>query len=101
MSWAAPYILKLQQGQTVSFRPRGHSMRPHIQSGQLVTVQPFAKGQAPEVSDIVLARVRGADYLHFVQARRDNQVLIANAHGHQNGWTSLERVYGKVIAVEA
>ncbi len=75
-------------------------MRPHIKSGQLVTVRPWLPDEAPAVGDIVLSRVRGADYLHFVQALRDQQVLIANAHGHQNGWTSRDRVYGKVVDVQ-
>lgn len=100
MSWATSYIDKLQRGETTSFRPRGHSMRPHIKSGQLVTVRPFAAEESPAVGDIVLSRVRGADYLHFVKALRDQQVLIGNAHGHQNGWTSRERVYGKVVDVQ-
>ena len=40
MGWAAHYIAKLQNGQTVSFRPRGHSMSGKIESGQLCTVEP-------------------------------------------------------------
>jgi hypothetical protein len=74
-------------------------MRPHIKSGQLVTVRPFLPEESPCSGDIVLCRVRGADYLHFVVGQRDKQVLIGNAHGHQNGWTGCDRVYGKLIAV--
>ncbi|WP_232076902.1 hypothetical protein [Variovorax sp. PBL-H6] len=70
-----------------------------MRSGQLVTLEPILAGSAPGVGDIVLARVRGADYLHFIGAVRDGQVLIANAHGHENGWTARERVLGKVCAV--
>lgn len=99
MGWASALIERLQAGQVVKVRPRGHSMRPHILSGQLVTIAPRLD-TAVAVGDIVLARVRGAEYLHFVRAVRDGQVLIGNAHGHDNGWTSLERVYGRVTAVE-
>lgn len=99
MSWASALIDRLQAGQTVKCRPRGHSMRPHIKSGQLVTLEPFG-ARRPAVGDIVLARVRGADYLHFIRAVRDEQVLIGNAHGHDNGWTSRERVYGRLTSVE-
>ena len=99
MSWADYYVKALQAGQVVAFRPRGHSMRPHILSGQLVTVEPV--GTEPLLPrEIVLARVRGADYLHFIQATRAGQVLIANAHGHENGWTAIEKVFGRVIKVE-
>lgn len=99
MGWALSYIKALQAGETVSFRPRGHSMRPHIRSGQLVTVRPCGD-DAPRVNDIVLAKVRGAEYLHFVRAMRGGQVLIGNAHGHENGWTGLDKVYGRVTQVE-
>lgn len=99
MGWATAHIERLQAGQTVKFRPRGHSMRPHVKSGQLVTLAPLGDRPA-EVGDIVLARVRGAEYLHFVRAVRDDQVLIGNAHGHDNGWTSRERVYGRLTALE-
>jgi hypothetical protein len=37
MGWAQGHITKLRQGETVSFRPRGHSMAPKIESGQLCT----------------------------------------------------------------
>jgi hypothetical protein len=38
MSWANHYIEQLKKGETVQFRPRGHSMKGKIASGQLVTV---------------------------------------------------------------
>jgi hypothetical protein len=41
MGWATPYIEKLKLGETVSFRPRGHSMKGKIESGQLCTVKPI------------------------------------------------------------
>lgn len=100
MSWATHYITQLQSGSSASFRPRGHSMRPHIRSGQLVTVVPLKEDEMPSPRDIVLCRVRGADYLHFVSAVRDRQALIANAHGHENGWTSREKIYGRLTSVE-
>lgn len=99
MSWAAHYIEQLKGGLSTSFRPRGHSMRPYIRSGQLVTVVPLEDEEMPAVRDIVLCRVRGSDYLHFVAAVRDRQVLIENAHGHSNGWTSRDRVYGRLTTV--
>ena len=99
MSWATHYIEQLKAGLSASFRPRGHSMRPHIRSGQLVTVVPLSDDEMPAVRDIVLCRVRGSDYLHFVGAVRDRQVLIENAHGHSNGWTSRDRVYGRLTTV--
>jgi hypothetical protein len=97
MSWAKPYKEILRSGKQVTFRPRGNSMRPHIESGQQVTVSPYPDNETPAVGDIVLATVSGADYLHFVRAVRPGQVQIANARGFVNGWTSVSKVYGKVI----
>ena len=41
MGWATGYIGRLQAGETVQFRPRGHSMKGKIESGQLCTVKPI------------------------------------------------------------
>ncbi|MBC7974318.1 MAG: hypothetical protein H7138_04980 [Myxococcales bacterium] len=35
MGWADGHIARLAQGETVSFRPRGHSMTGKISSGEL------------------------------------------------------------------
>lgn len=99
MGWAHHYIEQLQRGAAVSFRPRGDSMQPHIRSGQLVTVEPLRAGRPPAVKDIVLCRVRGTEYLHFVKAVRGGQCLIGNAHGHDNGWTDVKKVFGRVVNV--
>jgi hypothetical protein len=40
-SWAQRYIAKLRSGETISFRPRGHSMTGRIESGQFCTVIPI------------------------------------------------------------
>ena len=83
MGWASHYITKLQAGETVSFRPRGNSMAPKIQSGQLCTVAPVA---AHEIltGDIVLCKVRGAEYLHLVKAIQDGRFQIGNNRGRIN-----------------
>jgi hypothetical protein len=62
MGWASGYITKLQAGETVSFRPRGNSMSPRIESGQLCTVVPVDAGTLA-AGDIVLCKVRGNEYL--------------------------------------
>ena len=66
MGWAAHHIDKLRAGETVSFRPRGGSMRGRIESGQLCAVAPIDPARLA-VGDIVLCRVRGNDYLHIVK----------------------------------
>ena len=102
MSWATEHIRRLQEGETVQFRPRGNSMRGRIESGQLVTVEP-CNGSCV-VGEIVLCKVRGNQYLHIVNAVRNNkgkvEVQIANNRGFVNGWTSRDNVYGRVTKVE-
>lgn len=85
MGWASGYITKLQAGDTVSFRPRGHSMAPRIESGQLCTVEPVDPA-ALRAGDIVLCKVRGSEYLHFVKAIQGDRFQIGNNRGLSNGW---------------
>ncbi len=56
MGWALTYISQLRLGETVRFRPRGHSMKGKIASGQLCTVAP-AQNETLCVGDIVLCKV--------------------------------------------
>jgi phage repressor protein C with HTH and peptisase S24 domain len=98
--WANAYIEKLQQGETVQFRPRGNSMAPKIKSGQMVTVSPIDRKIVE--GDIVLCTVKGKQWLHLVTALMFGQgrVQISNNKGHVNGWTTRDKVYGIVTKVE-
>jgi hypothetical protein len=99
VGWATGYIQKLQRGETVSFRPRGNSMSPRIESGQLCTVQPV---QAVEVQagDIVLCKVRGTEYLHFVKAIQGGRYQIGNNRGGINGWIGVSGIFGRLVKEE-
>ena len=99
MSWATHYIAKLQDGETVSFRPRGNSMVPRIRSGQLCTVEPVDADTLSR-GDIVLCKVRGNQYLHLVKAIRDGRFQIGNNRGHINGWIGPDQIYGRLVSVE-
>lgn len=98
MSWATHYIAKLQQGETVQFRPRGGSMKGKVASGALCTVEPLQG--APEVGDVVLCRVKGAQYLHLVKAIQGERFQIGNNLGGINGWISIGGIYGLLTRVE-
>jgi hypothetical protein len=63
MDRAKRYIERLLAGETVSFRPGGHSMTGRISSGQLCTVAPVEDYATLAVGDIVLCRVHGNEYL--------------------------------------
>jgi hypothetical protein len=104
--WALVHIEDLKQGKTVQFRPKGNSMKGRIESGQLVTVAP-AKPEEYQVGDAVMCKVHGVVYVHLIKGiniiGKPDAItylyLIGNNRGRINGWT--ERIYGKVIAVEA
>jgi Peptidase S24-like len=99
MSWATAHIAALQRGETVQFRPRGHSMRGKIESGQLVTVKPCDPAEV-RVGDVVLCKVNGRQYLHLVKAVQGGRFQIGNNRGRVNGWVSGNGIYGLCVRVE-
>lgn len=99
MGWAAHYITKLQAGETVSFRPRGQSMKGKIESGQLCTVEPI-EPENLEVGDIVLCKVKGCEYIHLIKAIKGEQFQIGNNRGGINGWITARSIFGKCTKVE-
>jgi len=108
-NWASAHIEKLKKGETAKFRPFGNSMQPVIKSGQLVTVEPVDPATLKE-GDIVLCRVRGNSYLHFIKqvltikdpntSEPYTDFQIGNNRGGINGWISSDMVYGKCTKVE-
>lgn len=99
MGWATPYIDKLRRGETVSFRPRGNSMAPKIESGQLCTVEPV-EPDVLRVGDIVLCKVKGHEYLHLIKAIQGPRFQIGNNRGGINGWIGSHGIYGRLLRVE-
>ena len=98
MGWADGHIARLARGETVAFRPRGHSMAGKIASGQLCAVEPLAD-HVLAVGDIVLCRVHGAQYLHLVKAIQGERLQIGNNRGGINGWVTRRQIYGRLIAL--
>lgn len=99
MGWATGHIERLQRGETVSFRPRGNSMAPRINSGALCTVEPVDAADIG-IGDIVLCKVRGNQYLHFVKAIQGPRFQIGNNRGGINGWITASGIYGRLVSVE-
>jgi len=99
MGWATHYITMLRSGATVQFRPRGNSMSPRIESGQLCTVKPVTVGDV-RVNDVVLCRVHGREYLHIVKAIDQDRFQIGNNKGYVNGWIGAQGIYGVLVKVE-
>ena len=101
MGWATAYIAQLQNGETVQFRPRGHSMKGKISSGQLCTVEPIEDYELLKKGDIVLCKVNGNQYLHLIKAIQGTRFQIGNNRGGINGWITQTSLYGKCVKVES
>ena len=99
MSWATHYIEKLKVGETIQFRPRGHSMKGKVASGQLVTVEPIGQ-RLLQKDDIVLCKVNGSQYLHLIKAIQGDRYQIGNNIGKINGWVTANSIFGICINIE-
>ncbi len=98
MGWADGHITRLSLGETVQFRPRGHSMVGKIDSGQLCTVAPVGEHQLA-VGEIVLCRVKGSQYLHLIKAIQGERYQIGNNRGGINGWVTRRQIFGRLLSV--
>lgn len=100
MGWALPFINKLKCGEAVQFRPRGHSMKGKIESGQLCTVEPIENFSNLKKGDIVLCKVRGNEYLHIIKTIQGKRFQIGNNRGKINGWIGQNSIFGKCEKIE-
>lgn len=102
-NWADEYIKQLDKGESVIFRPQGQSMRPLIESGDLVkVVHPYYLGRDFQIGDIVLCKVNDSHYLHLITnlaVVNDGSTIyeISNNHGKVNGWITIQDIYGVKI----
>lgn len=93
---------KLRSGDTaVWVIPHGNSMTPRIKSGEKVKIE-MCDPATLQAGDVVLCVVRGVTRLHLVSAidTARRRVQISNNHGYVNGWTSYDKVYGKMTEKE-
>jgi phage repressor protein C with HTH and peptisase S24 domain len=98
----------LAEGQSVKFRPKGNSMSPKIDSGDLVTVAPIGNSLEEQKKinkgDIVFCKVGRNFYVHLVQSIDQKmggfRYQIGNNKKHTNGTIGIEQIFGKVVNVE-
>lgn len=100
MGWADNYIASLKSGNHVVFRPRGNSMTGKISSGQQVTLAPVCDSTQLSKGDVVMCKVHGKQFLHLITSVKHDSYQISNNHGHVNGWTKRDSIYGVLIQVE-
>jgi hypothetical protein len=97
MGWASHHIERLKQGETVTFRPRGHSMTGKVDDNDPCQVAPYGD-RTPRKGDIVLCEIGRMQFLHLVKAINITHALIGNNRGGTNGWTPLAKLHGVLIA---
>ncbi len=93
------FVERLRKGENVQFRPRGNSMQPKIESGELITLSPV-EPETVKKGDIVFCKVKGRYFTHLVTAVQGKRIQISNNKGHVNGWIGHNGVFGKVTKVE-
>jgi len=98
MSWAKYAKETLKKGLDAAVKPRGSSMKPKIESGDVVTIAPCDPFRL-KVDDIVLVTVKGKDYLHLIKAVDSKRFLIGNNRGGINGWVGWNSIHGKAVEV--
>lgn len=100
MGWADEAIEWLREGNSVIINPKGNSMLPKIRSGDSCLILPITERVELKKGDIVLCKVNGRQYLHYIAAVRGSskvsstEYLISNARGRHNGWTHHSKIYG-------
>jgi hypothetical protein len=92
-------IARLAAGETIhDYKEGGNSMTPRIKSREPVNLAPPDHAKL-EVGDMVFCKVSGNFYTHLISAVKPGQFQISNNHGHVNGWTTWDKVYGIVTHV--
>jgi|14BtaG_2_1085337.scaffolds.fasta_scaffold63038_2 hypothetical protein len=96
MSWADRAIKLLADGESATIKPHGGSMKPKVESGATVTLEPVDISELSR-GDIGLCKVKGNVYLHLVKAIDNGRVQIGNNKGRINGWTRT--VFGRAVKI--
>ena len=103
---------KLLSGQNAFYRTSGWSLYPYVSAHNGCTYTPVTKDDEVQVWDIVFCEVRSwcgrrlTFYAHMVldaelQSSGKRRYIIGNATGHQNGWTDIDHIYGRLVKVDA
>ena len=102
MEWEL-HKAKLEKEGSVQLRPKGRSMEPRINSGNLVTIKPCPSDEIKK-GDMVFCKVKGTYYIHLVQVVEQKmggfKFQIGNNKNHTNGTVGEDCVFGKVTKVE-
>eukprot|EP00928_Gymnodinium_smaydae_P072171 TRINITY_DN55589_c0_g1_i1.p1 TRINITY_DN55589_c0_g1~~TRINITY_DN55589_c0_g1_i1.p1 ORF type:complete len:301 (+),score=54.65 TRINITY_DN55589_c0_g1_i1:82-984(+) len=101
---------RLLAGETVGWRSGGNSLAPLIKSRDHCTYAPVSRHEDIKKGDVVFCQIGSRYWEHMVKKKmldhpgRDGEpdvyiYTISNIHGHENGDTRLEKIYGRCVAV--
>ena len=101
----------LKDGRNACYRSSGGSLWPRVHSNDQCTYEPVTRDDQVVVGDIVFCEVmRFHDdtkrfYAHVVKAKSMMQgkykFTIANMQGRENGFSTIDLIYGKLVSVES
>jgi hypothetical protein len=75
------------------------SMRKAIKHGQTLTMSPINDPGEIKTGDMVLVKWHGGDIFHIVGEIKDDQYLIVNSLGKENGWVHANEIIGRITKI--
>lgn len=89
-----PYTVTMADGGDLA------SMRAVLKHGQTLVFSPVEDFRHVQVGDIVIVKWRGGSYImHLVGEIHDDQYLIVNSLGKENGWVGGDAILGRVTKI--
>ena len=98
----------LSEGESVSFRSSGWSMWPRIRANDLCTYVAVASAAEVDVGDVVFCQVppemrcwshQVHETLHIACTGEFEFLIGRLDKTHMNGWTTIDKVYGKLVEI--
>ena len=98
-----PLLQALETGESYTWTiPDGGnlaSMREAVKHGQTITMSPIEDPTEIQVGDIVYVKWHQGYLFHLVGQIENDQYLIINSLGNENGWVKAEAIIGRVTQV--
>ena len=98
-----PLLQALETGESYTWTiPDGGnlaSMREAVKHGQTITMSPIGDPTEIQIGDIVYVKWHQGYLFHLVGQIENDQYLIINSLGNENGWVKAEAIIGRVTQV--
>jgi len=98
-----PLLMALEKGESYTWTiPDGGnlaSMRKAVKHGQTITMAPIEDPTEIQVGDMVYVKWHQGYIFHLVGQIQNDEYLIINSLGKENGWVKAEAILGRVTQV--